>query len=63
MRPSFETPAQEGGLLVRKWKTKFRERLELENRLSFAVAGPAGGQLRTTLMDDIDMIFTMETLY
>src|SRR5258708_21170087 len=39
-------PREERGLLVRKSKTKFSPCRELENRLSFAVVGPAGGQLR-----------------
>jgi len=45
-----------------KVKTKFPLGSTMENRLSSAVVGPAGGQLRTRLMDDVDMTRTMETL-
>src|SRR5258708_40238268 len=48
-------------LLVRKSKTTFSACRELEKRLSYAVVGPAGGQLRTGLMDDVDMIGITET--
>jgi hypothetical protein len=45
-----------------KVKTKFSPCRELENRLSYTVVGPAGGQLRTRPMDDTDVIRTTETL-
>src|SRR5712671_1309232 len=41
-----QPPARSPASLVRKSKTKFSACRELENRLSYAVVGPAGGQLR-----------------